>query len=45
VRKTLFDPVAVEAKLIEQRGSRPPEIVNREWLKGKPSFFASSTTE
>ena len=33
VRKALLDPVAVETQLIEQRGSRPSEIVNREWLK------------
>jgi hypothetical protein len=35
VRKALLNPVAVEAQFIEQCGSRPSEIMNREWRKGQ----------
>src|SRR5690606_22194476 len=36
VRQALFDPVAVEAELVEQRRSGPAQIMDRERLKGQP---------
>jgi hypothetical protein len=45
VRKALPDPVAVETQFVEQSGSRPSEIMNREWLEGQTFLLRQLNNE